>query len=115
MPISDKPNLTKTRFRSGTGYVFKEVDRHIYNMLKKNGYIGEDSVKKVARDRLPRFFDRLFTDPKYAFLNPEARGGRGPGKGGRGRITPNRAKNGTGGLPGTKRGGVTGVKAAAPS
>ena len=84
MPISDKLNLTKTRFKSGTGYVFKEIDRHIYNVLKKNGYVGEDSVKKVARNRLSRFFDKLFTDPKYAFLNPEARGGRGPGKGGKG-------------------------------
>jgi len=79
--ISDKLNLTKTNFKSGVGSALKEVERRIYELLNKNGYVGEDVVKKFERTSLTRFFEKLFKDPKYAFLNPEARGGSGPGSG----------------------------------
>ncbi len=78
-------NLNKTGFKAGTsravGLMFKEVDRRVYDVLKNEGYVDGDPMRKFERTSLTRFFERLFKDPKYAFLNPNARGGRGPGSG----------------------------------
>ena len=40
-----------------------------------------------ATRNLIRFFERLFRDPRYAFLNPEARGGKGKRGGGSLQLT----------------------------
>ena len=45
-----------------------------------------EDLDQAARN-LIRFFGKIFRDPRYAFLNPEARGGRG-GKGKRGGGSP---------------------------
>lgn len=97
--ISDRLNLTKTKFKSGLGLPFRDIEKRIYEVLNKKGYMGEDAVKKFERTRLTRFFEKLFKDPKYAFLNPDAVGGRGPGRGpgsgGRG-ASPKKTKNSPG-------------------
>lgn len=79
--ISGMLNLTKTGFKPGAGSALKDVEGRIYDVLDKGGFIGEDVAKKFERTRLTRFFEKLFKDPQYAFLNPEALGGRGPGSG----------------------------------
>ena len=79
--ISDKLNLTKTGFKTGVRVAFRDIERHIHKMLDADGYIGDDIVKKFQKTDLTRFFEKLFKDPKYEFLNPYAVGGRGPGSG----------------------------------
>ena len=85
MAISDHLNLNKTGFKMGSSHttspLFKEVDRRVYDILNKKGCIGNQTLQKFERTTLTRFFERLFKDPKYAFLNPGARDGRGPGQG----------------------------------
>ena len=81
--ISDHLNLNKTAFKP-TGAVaaaYKEAGRVIFEALKKEGYVKDQGIEKWEKTRLTRFFDRLFRNPEFAFLNPGARGGRGPGAG----------------------------------
>ena len=81
--ISDHLNLNKTAFKS-TGAVaaaYKESGRRIFEELKKAGYARDPGIEKWEKTRLTRFFDSLFRNPDFAFLNPGARGGRGPGAG----------------------------------
>ena len=69
-------DLTKTGFKQGhTNRAFKEVDRRVLDVLKKQGYMEVGTIERWERTRLTRFFEKLFKDPEYAFLNPEARGG----------------------------------------
>lgn len=83
LQISDKLNLNKTNFKftHSLSPLFKEIDRHVFDLLKKKKLVVEQSVEKWERTRLTKFFEKLFKDPKYAFLNPNARGGAGPGQG----------------------------------
>lgn len=108
--ISGMLNLTKTGFKTGAGSALKDVERRIYDVLDKGGFIGEDMAKKFEKTRLTRFFEKLFKDPQYAFLNPEARGGQGPGNGpgsGGGGAEPEarRRRTGSGGGGGKNRRG----------
>lgn len=106
--ISDLLNLTKTGFKPSAGSALKEVERRIYDVLDKGGFVGEDIAKKFERTRLTKFFEKLFRDPKYAFLNPEARGGHGPGSGqgsgGGGAAPEARQRTGSGGGGGKSSG-----------
>ena len=83
--LSNMLNLNKTGFKQGSGMVvsqvFKEIDRKVFNILKTKGYTGDKVPNKWEHTRLTKFFEKLFEDPKYAFLNPDARGGRGIGAG----------------------------------
>ena len=85
MAISSNLNLNKTGFKMGSGHatspLFKEVDRRVYDILNKEGCIGNQALQEFEKTTLTRFFEKLFKDPKYAFLNPGSRGGRGPGQG----------------------------------
>ncbi len=85
-PIADRLNLNKTGFKSGlkVGSIFKEVHSQIFSMLKRNGFVENREPKNWESNSLTKFFDKLFKDPKYEFLNPDAKGGRGTGKGGTG-------------------------------
>lgn len=94
--VSDKLNLTKTGFKQGARVAFKDIEKQIYRALDKAGYIGDDVTKKFQKTQLTRFFEKLFKDPKYEFLNPNAIGGRSPGSG---------PENGGKGTAGKKRGG----------
>ena len=95
--LSDQLNLNKTSFKTGSSSavspVFKEVDKRVFDLLKGEGYIGEQSLQKFERTSLTKFFEKLFQNPKYAFLNPDAIGGRGLGQG-----------QGTGGTSGEQTG-----------
>ncbi len=96
--ISGHLNLSKTAFKP-TGTVaaaYKESGRRIFEELKKAGYVRDPGVEKWERTGLTRFFDNLFRNPDFAFLNPGSGGGRGTGKG-----------PGTGGA-GAERGGPGG-------
>ena len=87
--ISDHLNLNKTAFKS-TGAVssaYRETGRGILDALKRAGYAGDPGIERWERTRLTRFFDNLFKKPGFEFLNPEARGGRGPGSTGTGTGT----------------------------
>ena len=79
--VSDKLNLTKTGFKAGARVAFKDIESRIYKVLEAEGCIGDDIAKKFQKTQLTRFFEKLFKDPKYEFLNPNAIGGRGPGSG----------------------------------
>lgn len=84
--ISDQLNLNKTNFKTGSGSVvspvMQEVDRRIFNILEKKGYVKDDKAPpKWESNKLTKFFEKLFKDPKYSFLNPESRGGMGSGIG----------------------------------
>ena len=58
--------------------VFEEVERIIYTLLKKRGLLKSDNAPPAWQTNpLTKFFEDLFKDPKYAFLNPESRGGVG--------------------------------------
>ena len=85
LALSDMLNLSKTGFKQGSGIavsqVFKEIDSRIFGILKKGGYAGDNVPDKWVHTRLTKFFEKLFKDPKYAFLNPDARRGRGTGAG----------------------------------
>lgn len=82
MEISDQLNLNKTSFKQGSGLViapvFQEIDRMIFKILKKAGYAKDNNAPPTwETNKLTEFFEKLFKDPKYAFLNPEVRGGLG--------------------------------------
>ena len=81
--ISNHLNLNKTNFKTGnaTNPTFKEIDRRVFDLLQKNNYTEKQILEKFERTALTRFFEKLFKDPKYAFLNPNSRGGVGPGEG----------------------------------
>lgn len=84
--VSNQLNLTKTNFKSGSGGavspVFQEVERRVYNILEKKGYVkATKAPPSWESNKLTKFFEKLFKDPKYAFLNPQSRGGLGSGKG----------------------------------
>lgn len=85
MTLSDQLNLIKDNFKSSasrvTGQIYKEVDRKLFVLLEKGGYIGEKDVQKWEKSGFTKFIEKIFKNPKFAFLNPEARGGRGPGAG----------------------------------
>ena len=97
--ISDHLNLNKTAFKpaGAVAAAYKESGRRILEELKKAGYARDPGVEKWERTRLTRFFDGLFRNPEFAFLNPGAIGGRGQGAGGGGR--------GPGGAAGETSGG----------
>ena len=96
--VSNHLNLNKTGFKSGSSAavsaMFREVSRRIYDILKKEGYVEEQTIQNWEQTPLTRFFQNLFKDPEFAWLNPDPRGGTGPGVG-----------NGKGGVPtgGAKR------------
>ncbi|NIP61705.1 MAG: hypothetical protein GWN01_13495 [Nitrosopumilaceae archaeon] len=86
MEVADQLNLNKTNFKTGSGTVvspvMQEVERRIFTILERHGYVKDDKAPpKWETNRLTRFFEKLFKDPKYAFLNPESRGGIGAGTG----------------------------------
>lgn len=82
--ISDRLNLNKTAFKpaGAVAAAYKETGRRIFDELKRAGYARDLGVEKWERTRLTRFIDGLFRNPEFAFLNPGAIGGRGPGAGG---------------------------------
>ena len=81
--ISDHLNLNKTAFKptAAVSSAYKESGRAIFEALKKAEYARDPGIEKWEKTRLTRFFDDLFRNPDFAFLNPGARGGRGPGEG----------------------------------
>ena len=81
--ISGHLNLNKTAFKptAAVAAAYKESGRRIFEELRKAGYARDPGIEKWEKTRLTRFFDNLFKDPDFAFLNPGARGGRGPGEG----------------------------------
>ena len=116
MEVSDQLNLNKTNFKTGSGSVvspvMQEVDRRIYNILEKKGYVKDSKAPpKWESNRLTKFFEKLFKDPKFAFLNPESRGGIGSGVGrgsggtGSGKGSSHTGKSKGGENPGGKGGG----------
>ncbi len=85
--IADQLNLTKTNFKQGSGYttapLFQEVDRKVFKILEKNGYVKDTKAPPTwETSKLTKFFEKLFKDPKYSFLNPQARGALGGQQGG---------------------------------
>ena len=91
--MSDQLNLNKTDFKTGHGCkiapVSKIINKHVFKILKENKYIENSAPKNWENSSLTKFFDKLFKNPKYAFLNPGVRGGNdsGKGKGGGGSKT----------------------------
>ena len=83
--VADQLNLNKNNFKIGSSPIisamFKEVNRHVFDLLTKNEYIKTQPIEKWEKTTLTKFFEKLFKDPKYAFLNPNARGGQGSGQG----------------------------------
>ena len=83
LSLSDMLNLNKTAFKQGSGMavsqVFREIDNRAFGILQKGGYTGNKVPDKWVHTRLTKFFEQLFKDPRYAFLDPDARGGRGTG------------------------------------
>ena len=75
--ISDLLNLNKTNFKSNANITMRDISAKVYNVLKIEGYVEEDSMQKWESNRLTRFFEKLFKDPRYAFLNPDVKGGSG--------------------------------------
>lgn len=96
--ISDLLNLNKTSFKSGASTTMRDISAKIYDVLKREGYIEGDSMQKWESNRLTRFFEKLFKDPRYAFLNPDVKGGAGVSGHGSGETS-----GGTG--PGSEDGG----------
>ena len=81
--ISGHLNLSKTAFKP-TGAVaaaYKESGRRVFEELRKAGYARDPGVERWERTSLTRFFDRLFRNPDFAFLDPGAGGRRGTGEG----------------------------------
>ena len=81
--ISGHLNLSKTTFKP-TGAVaaaYKETGRRVFEELRKAGYARDPGVERWERTSLTRFFDRLFRNPDFAFLDPGAGGRRGTGDG----------------------------------
>jgi len=75
--ISNLLNLDKTKFKAGAHTAMADINPKIYDVLKKAGYTDEDDMRKWERNNLTKFFERIFKDPKYSFLNPGIRGGTG--------------------------------------
>ena len=99
--ISAHLNLSKTAFKP-TGAVtaaYKESGRRVFEELRKAGYARDPGVEKWEKTSLTRFFDSLFRNPDFAFLNPVASGGRGTGAGtgGGGASTEGGRSGGNGG------------------
>lgn len=81
--ISRHLNTSKTAFKP-TGAVaaaYKESGRRVFEELRKAGYARDQGAERWERTSLTRFFDRLFCNPDFAFLDPGAGGRRGAGEG----------------------------------
>ena len=76
-PMANLLNLNKIKFKQGSHGFINDIQSRIYDFLKKRGYVDENSMQKWERTALTKFFEKLFKNPKYAFLNPEVRGGSG--------------------------------------
>ena len=76
--------LNKNSFKSGQGPVaemYKSVDKWIHETLRKKGYV-EKMIGEIQRNvKLSKFFQILFKDPRYEWLNPDVTDGRGSGNG----------------------------------
>lgn len=92
--ISDSLNLNKTGFKQGSHHIMNEIHKKIYHILKKEGYFTKDNAPMWQKNRLTKFFERLFKDPKYAFLNPNVKGGSGTSGQGRGSTRSGRSESG---------------------
>ena len=86
--LSDFLNLSKTSFKStqtaDVAAMIKETYRRAYLALKKEGFIEAESIRKWEQTPLTRFFQKLFKNPEFAWLNPEPIGGSGGGQPGTG-------------------------------
>ena len=79
--LSDSLNLNKTSFKSvhqtNVAAMLKESSRRAYELLKKEGYVEKETMRKWEQTPLTRFFQKLFKDPDFSWLNPEPMGGAG--------------------------------------
>lgn len=76
--------LDKGSFKSGPGAVadmYKAVDKWMHKTLRDAKYVNARGGDARRSAKISKFFRRLFNDPKYRWLNPEAVGGSGPGVG----------------------------------
>lgn len=76
--------LNKGSFKRGQGPVsdmYKSVERWVHGTLRKHGYVETQTGQVQHSAQLSRFFKKLFKNPEYEWLNPNAAKGMGPGKG----------------------------------
>ena len=76
--------LSKNSFKSGHGPVsemYKHVEKWVHETLRKHGYV-ETQLGEVQRSaKLSNFFQKLFKNPEYEWLNPNVRNGSRSGGG----------------------------------
>ena len=76
--------INKNSFKSGQGTVadmYKNVERWLHEMLRKEGYIEKQSGEVQHSAKLSKFFQKLFKNPEYDWLNPNTTSGSGSGTG----------------------------------
>ena len=90
--------LDKCSFKGGPGavhHMYSTVDKWLHETLRNKGYVDAQSGDVRHNAKVSRFFQKLFKDPKYRWLNPGAvaslgtRTGTGAGENGRGRTKNN--------------------------
>lgn len=72
--------LDKGSFKGGPGQVAKmysAVDMWLHKTLRNKGFVGDRQGDAQRSPKITRFFQNLFKDPKYKWLNPQATGGAG--------------------------------------
>ena len=79
--LSDFLDLSKTSFKSvkqaDVAAMIKETGRRAYDLLKKEGFVEELTLRQWEQTPLTKFFQKLFKDPEFSWLNPDPRGGAG--------------------------------------
>ena len=107
--MSDQLNLNKTAFKTySTSAAFKSIHKSIFDVLSKEGYARNNEMRQWERNSLTKFFEKLFKNPEYAFLNPDPEGGGGgrTRKGGGSRGTGKGGSRGGGGTDNSRRRGA---------
>ena len=82
--ISEHLNLNKNNFKPRNGQfntLNKEINMKMFRILKKKGCIIHHEPEKWETNHFTKFLEKLFKDPKYAFLNPNSKDGKGLGSG----------------------------------
>ena len=83
-------NLNKGGFKTGrsvVGNMYDEVGKWAHKILRSHGYIEKPDGEVKNNSNMTKFFQTLFKNPEFAWLNPKAAGGVGSG-GGAGRTEP---------------------------
>ena len=76
--------INKNSFKSGqvpVADMYKGMERWVHETLRKEGYIEKQNGKVQRSTSLTKFFQKLFKNPEYEWLNPNTTSGSGSGIG----------------------------------